>query len=75
MNYKFKATLNFAKELKTLAKKYKSLKQDIEGLKKEYEENPLLGNSLGGGYRKIRLRWNKRQKGTKERDKIEKKVR
>ena len=56
MNYKFKATPNFAKELKTLAKKYKSLKQDIEGLKKEYEENPLLGNSLGGGYRKIRLR-------------------
>ena len=47
MNYKFKATPNFAKGLKTLAKKYKSLKQDIEELKKEYEENPLLGNDIG----------------------------
>ena len=45
MNYKFKATPNFAKELKTLAKKYKSLKQDIEGLKKEYEENPQDENT------------------------------
>ena len=63
MNYKFKATPNFAKELKTLAKKYKSLKQDIEGLKKEYEENPLLGNSLGGGYRKIRLKISSKKQG------------
>ena len=63
MNYKFKATPNFAKELKTLAKKYKSLKQDIEELKKEYEENPLLGNSLGGGYRKIRLKISSKKQG------------
>ena len=63
MNYKFKATPNFAKELKTLAKKYKSLKQDIEELKKEYEEKPLLGNSLGGGYRKIRLKISSKKQG------------
>ena len=55
MNYKHQHSPTFEKELKALSKKYKSLKEDIEKLKKEIEENPLLGTSLGGGYKKIRL--------------------
>ncbi len=56
MNYKHQHSPTFEKELKALSKKYKSLREDIEKLKKEIEENPLLGTSLGGGYKKIRLK-------------------
>ena len=63
MNYKHQHSPTFEKELKALSKKYKSLKGDIEKLKKEIEENPLLGTSLGGGYRKIRLNITSKNQG------------
>ena len=63
MNYKHQHSPTFEKELKALSKKYKSLKGDIEKLKKEIEENPLLGTSLGGGYRKNRLNITSKNQG------------
>ena len=63
MNYKHQHSPTFEKELKALSKKYKSLREDIEKLKKEIEENPLLGTSLGGGYKKIRLNITSKNQG------------
>ena len=44
-------------------KKYKSLKKDLIKLKEEIEANPLLGTSLGGGFKKIRLNITTKNKG------------
>lgn len=55
MKFEFVETPVFARELKRLAKKYRSLKQDILSLKTNIEENPELGVDLGEGFRKIRL--------------------
>ena len=52
MKYKFHVLQNFSKEAKPLLKKYKSLKKDLIKLKEEIEANPLLGTSLGGGFKK-----------------------
>ena len=50
MSYKIEALPPFAKEVKYLAKRYKSLKEDILRLRDE-----LLGTDLGGGLRKVRM--------------------
>lgn len=55
MKYEFYSTQEFIKELKTLSKKYKSLKDDVKKLQEEFVTNPNLGISLGDGLRKIRL--------------------
>ena len=55
MKYEFYSTQEFIKELKTLSKKYKSLKDDVKKLQEEFVANPNLGISLGDGLRKIRL--------------------
>ena len=55
MSYKTIPTPNFAKSLKSLAKRYKSMKDDIKKLCASLEENPLQGSDLGGGLRKIRM--------------------
>lgn len=55
MKYEFYSTQEFIKELKTLSKKYKSLKDDLKKLQEEFVVNPNLGISLGDGLRKIRL--------------------
>lgn len=55
MSYNFEATKDFEKELKTLYKKYPSIKSDIIKLQSDIEENPNLGNNLGGGFKKIRF--------------------
>ena len=49
MSYKIEALPPFAKEVKYLAKRYKSLKEDILRLRDELLENPLSGTDLGGG--------------------------
>ena len=54
MSYKIEALPPFAKEVKYLAKRYKSLKEDILRLRDELLENPLSGTDLGGGLRKVR---------------------
>ena len=55
MKYEFYSIQEFIKELKTLSKKYKSLKDDLKKLQEEFVANPNLGISLGDGLRKIRL--------------------
>lgn len=47
---------DFAKQLKPLAKKYKSIKQDLQNLISRLEENPKLGESLGKKCYKIRMK-------------------
>ena len=54
MSYKIEALPPFAKEVKYLAKRYKSLKEDILRLRDELLENPLSGTDLGG-LRKVRM--------------------
>lgn len=63
MKYKFHVLQNFSKEAKPLLKKYKPLKKDLIKLKEEIETNPLLGTSLGGGFKKIRLNITTKNKG------------
>lgn len=45
----------FARQFKRLAKKYRSLKDDLAKWREEIVRNPLVGDDLGGGVRKIRL--------------------
>ncbi len=54
MNYKIIPQKHFLKEIKRLAKKYRSLKQDLQALQDELERNPLAGVELGRGVRKLR---------------------
>lgn len=45
----------FLKDLKRLAKKYKSLRSDYAKFLAELERNPTIGTDLGNGTRKVRL--------------------
>ena len=54
---------SFAKEYKKLAKKYKSLPNDLEKLIEQVKENPSLGTALGNNLFKIRLAVKSKQKG------------
>ncbi len=55
MSYRIEATSYFEKQLKRLAKKYPSLKQEFSNLLNQLQENPELGKSLGNNCYKIRL--------------------
>ena len=59
----FIPTPTFEKSYKRLKKKYHSLKTDIEEFKKEYNENPDIGDDLGGGFRKIRVAIKSKNRG------------
>jgi hypothetical protein len=63
MSYKVVSTRIFEKELKRLAKKYKSLKEDIAALFEDLEANPAQGTPLGSSCYKIRLAISSKQKG------------
>ncbi len=63
MNYKIVLDRTFEKEVKRLAKRYPSLKSDIEALRDEILANPTAGTDLGGGLRKIRMRIASKGKG------------
>jgi len=52
---RFNYTEEFYRQLKRLAKRYRSLADDIDTLQHELMKNPDAGVSLGGGKRKIRL--------------------
>lgn len=45
----------FKREFKRLYKKYRSLLDDFVTWKNEFLNNPLLGDDLGGGVRKVRM--------------------
>jgi mRNA-degrading endonuclease RelE of RelBE toxin-antitoxin system len=55
VSYNVEATANFSKELKVLAKKYRSLQADLAQLIVALEENPELGTPIGHSCYKIRL--------------------
>ena len=54
MNCRIEISDIFFRRLKILSKRYKALKQDLERLEKELEQNPFLGTDLGNHLRKIR---------------------
>ncbi len=49
------STQIFRRDLKRLAKKYRSIIDDVEELITELEQNPLQGESIGQDCYKIRL--------------------
>lgn len=55
MNYKVKTIPYFDKQLKRLAKKFPSLKQEYANLLESLENNPLQGTPLGNNCFKIRM--------------------
>jgi len=63
MNYKINTTNNFKREVRALAKKYPSLKSDIEKLADALVENPRMGKSLGNDIYKIRMSIKSKGKG------------
>ncbi len=55
MAYSVRTTPHFDREAKVLAKKYRSLRQDLLDLGAELQENPELGRAIGHNCYKIRL--------------------
>lgn len=55
MSYNILSTSFFERELKALAKKHRSLKNDLATLIEQLEQNPTTGTELGNNCYKIRL--------------------
>lgn len=55
MNCKITATPDFARELKQLAKRYPSIKEDYKQFLENLRDNPLMGTELGKHLRKVRF--------------------
>ena len=55
MNFKVVLHENFIRELKPLAKKFPSIKADIQKIVDEIEKELTLAADLGQGFKKIRL--------------------
>ena len=55
MNVHIEYDPEFKRQFKRLAKKYHSLKSDYDAWLDEIYKNPLVGDDLGGGVRKIRM--------------------
>lgn len=56
----------FLKQLKHLAKKYKSIADDLEVLRDELRKNPYAGADLGCGARKVSMSIRSKGKGKSE---------
>jgi len=56
MKYKVIPTPEFIKNVKTLKKKYKNIKNDVLELVNQLEENPTMGTELGNNTFKIRVK-------------------
>ncbi|MDE7441767.1 MAG: addiction module toxin RelE [Muribaculaceae bacterium] len=63
MSFDVSATHNFEKSLKHLAKKYRSVKQDVGDLVSLLEKSPLQGDEIAPGIRKIRMAITSKGKG------------
>lgn len=63
MNYSIETLPSFDKKLKKLAKKYKSLKSDLQELIKELLQSPSTGADLGNGIHKVRMAISDKGKG------------
>ena len=64
MNYNIIISENLKKELKPLAKKFPSIKSDIQYLLDNIEKELALSTDLGGGFRKIKLKIKSKAKGS-----------
>lgn len=63
MSYEITLSASFERSFKKLFKRYKSLKGDLMCFIKSLEENPLQGDDLGNGLRKIRMSITSKSKG------------
>ena len=63
MNYKIEASSYFERELKRLAKRYPSFKNDYREFLISLKENPWQGIDLGRNIRKIRISISSKGKG------------
>ena len=63
MVFNFIPTAKFKKSFKNLLKKYPSVLADFEAFKKDFSENPETGSDLGGGFKKIRVAIQSKNKG------------
>lgn len=63
MNYNVEYHENFRKEIKPLAKKYPSIKNDLLFLLDNIEKELSLADDLGGGFKKIRFNIKSKGKG------------
>ena len=63
MNVKIIPSVEFDRQFKRLAKKYKSLLDDYLTFSQELKENPLQGVVIGRGIRKIRMAIGSKGKG------------
>lgn len=63
MNFKIKISKFFAKEIKRLGKKYRSLNKDYSNLLDRLDANPFEGIDLGHGLRKVRMAISDKNKG------------
>lgn len=59
----FDYTPEFLKSAKILSKRYRSFADDLKYLRDEIIKNPLAGDDLGGGVRKIRMAIKSKGKG------------
>ena len=63
MNFEIIPTPYFARSLKILAKRHKSLKQDMSVFVASLKENPLQGTEIAPNIRKVRLTIRSKGKG------------
>lgn len=63
MSFEIIPTPDFARSLKLLAKRHKSLKQDMLAFVAGLKENPLQGKELAPNIRKVRLTITSKGKG------------
>lgn len=63
MKFNIEATEDFRKAFKKLAKRYRSFKQDFKDFSEELKNNPLQGDELSPGIRKILMAIKSKGKG------------
>ena len=63
MNFNIRTISSFDKKLKKLAKKYRSIKNDLIALAADLKTNPYQGADLGNGLRKVRMAISDKKKG------------
>ncbi|MBI4646831.1 MAG: type II toxin-antitoxin system RelE/ParE family toxin [Bacteroidia bacterium] len=63
MSYNIYTTNSFERELKSLAKKYHSIKNDVKNFSLSLKENPMQGEPLGKDCYKIRMAITSKGKG------------
>lgn len=63
MKYRVIIEKSFTKPAKRLARRYPSFPKDLLSVVEHLESNPLLGTSLGGNLRKVRLAIRSKSRG------------